>query len=280
MNKNYAFSTAPILLIISSLCVLIMAVAAIVNSYNKKLISYKRMDKNKDEAEQILEKIIEEFQIVKDEKCDNERNQVLKEIIEKYKENSLSVKDVSTGINQRFWDEKILESKEVKKIVDLYQEELITEFGWCNKNICSKKTLENLKKEFNEDDITKLFPLINVFPILNLYNMNQDFIFVILKLCSIKNTEEKANELYTKCGYEDFDKKEIAKILDVNESHNILNYLGCKTVFWEISFETDFYFIKAIIAAIPYTKDKIEKIEKIEKYILIEKNTVRKYAKS
>lgn len=273
MNKREGFSTPPLLLIIFSLCVMLLAIATVINSRNQKLKAYKKYYEKKDEAECILENVLENFQVLKDEKVDNERSFGIQSVLEKNNEYSLCVKDISTGINKRFLDKKIIENEEIQKLCDFYVEDIITDYSWCNKNVCGDAVVKKIQNEFEENDVGIFFPLVNELSLFNVYNMSEPFIFAILKLCDIPNAKEKANELYTKCLYEDIDKKEIAKVLEVSESNIVTNYLGCKTTFWKVYFETEFFIVQAVIAGVPYKK---EKVTEIEKYILIEKEIIEK----
>lgn len=269
MKKDDGFSTAPVLFIIFSICVMVLSIVSLVNSRGMRLKAVKNMYAEKDEACVILNNIINDFNQISDNKYDNERNPGLLNILNKYSCFGIRIKDVSTGINEMFLSNKIHEDQNVKKIIEYYSDEIKTEFGWINAKLENEKMMKSICEDFSSDEFYQLFPLINQLPLYNVYNMNKDFIFAILKINSIDNAEEKALTLYKKCLSEDFDEKEIIKVLGVSENNSVLFFLGTRTTFWRINFETEMYFINAVIAAVPYKK---EKEKKIEKYILIEKN--------
>lgn len=263
-SDNEGFSTPLAMIIIFSLTVIVLSVAMLVTANNKKISSYNNLIKSKKEAESVIFDIQKELQALIDIPCDSELNPVIHSLLDKYQNLSLSIKDASTGINPNFMSEKFYENKSIKAYITMYGNDSFVDYSWINSKHSEKDLKESFSLDFGTDN---LFPLINNYPQMNVYNMSQDFIKAILEYCGIKKAEEKSKQIKDSL-YSDFDLQELAKILEVEKTHSVFDFLGTKTVFWKITFETTSCYASAVYALIPEN----ETSRKIKEYKLVEKN--------
>lgn len=265
------FSTPLAMAVIFSLCVLIISLSLLINSKYRKTLSYRRMYEARNELIKLLESIEMDMQSFTEVSCDKLDSEPVRKLCLKYADCNLTIKDVSTGINKEFIKESFLEKEHVQRLIQLYGDEVLSDYGWINPSIVDIKTVQDVQKDFAKEDV---FPIINNFPVLNIYSMNEVFIEAILKVFGINKAEEKARELYLRLS-ENLDIKTLAEFLEIPETNNLFNMIGTKTAFWEVCFENKGYFARVIFAAIPERDSKC----KIDKYMVIEKDFTYKGGK-
>ena len=266
-SKESGFSTAFALTVIFSLCVITLSFAMIVNANEKKICSYKKAFDARKNANKILFNIEEKLQELKDYPSDIDECQILS-LISMECDYEITVKDVSTGINENFVSSEILEDESVRRYMTLNEEVALTEYGWINPRFADKTVLDEISLDFENKNA---FPLINNTPPLNIHFMTDDFIMAVLEYFKIKNGEHKIEQIREKLNCET-SSKELAKILGISESHAFFDLIGFKTLFWKISFETDKCVCSAVFAAVPQKDNQ----KKIDRYILVEKDIVHK----
>lgn len=262
MNNEKGFVTTFAIITIFSLCVVVSSIALYEQSLAKKIKAYKNRFEAKNEAEELIFRMLEDFQILKSIEDGVKEKEAILEIANKYFQYNFSAKDVSTGINKNFIGKEILESNALKKYQNSSEMQK-AEYGWINPKIADEKFIESIKADLETENT---FPLVNYYPIYNISEMERDFIKAILEYEKIPNAEEKIKKLEEQ-SFLGIDKKSLKEILEVSENNAVFNFLGTKTVFWEILFETKQYKVKAIFALVPDKKEN----SKVEKYILIEK---------
>lgn len=262
MNNEKGFVTTFAIITIFSLCVAISSIAIYGQSSAKKIKAYKNRFEAKKEAEELIFRMLEDFQILKSIEDGAKEKEAILEITNKYLQYNFSAKDVSTGINKNFIRKEILESNALKKYLNSSKIQE-AEYGWINPKIADEKFIESIKADLETENT---FPLVNFYPIYNISEMEKDFIKAILEYEKIPEEEEKLKKLEAQ-SFLGIDKKILKEILKVSENNAVFNFLGTKTVFWKILFETKQYKVKAIFALVPDKKEN----SKAEKYILIEK---------
>lgn len=250
-NNECGFSTPLAMTVIFSLSLTVFSVFMLLTAEEKKLNSYKNLVDAKKEALRIIYNLEKDFQILKEVKCDTELNPVIQSLTSQYKDYRLELKDVSTGINRNIVSEKFSENKIIRDYIARKGEECLTEYGWLN----PKYT-----------DTDNVFPIVNSYPAMNIYNMQSDLLKVICEYCGIILDDEKLKRI-SELLSDETDIREIAKVLEVSTSHQVFDFIGLKTVFWRADFETQLCRGFCILALIP-EKDNSRSIEK---YILIEK---------
>jgi len=239
----------------------------IVNANKKKIYSYKKAFDAYKKANYILFDIEEKLQELKEYPSDIDECQILS-LISMECDYEITVKDVSTGINENFVSSEILEDESVRRYMTLNEEAALTEYGWINPRFADKSVFDEILLDFENKNA---FPLINNTPPLNIHFMTDDFIMAVLEYFKIKNREQKLEQIREKLNAETTS-KELAEILGISESHSVFDLIGFKTLFWKISFETDKCGCNAVFAAVPQKDNQ----RKIDRYILVEKDIAYK----
>lgn len=266
-SKESGFSTAFALTVIFSLCVITLSFAMIVNANEKKISAYKKTLDARKKANSILFSIEEKLQGLKEYPSDIDECQILS-LISVECDYEITVKDVSTGINENFVSSEILEDESVRRYMTLNEEAALTEYGWINPRVADKTVLDEILLDFENKNA---FPLINNMPPLNIHFMTDEFIMAVLEYFKIKNREQKLEQIREKLNGET-SSKELAEILEISENHAVFDLIGFKTLFWKISFETDKCGCSAVFAAVPQKDNQ----KKIDRYILVEKDIAHK----
>lgn len=262
MNNEKGFASSVAIITIFSLSVVLFSIALYEESITKKIKAYKNKLEAKKEAEEIIIKILDDFQILRSLENGAAESQAILEIANKYAQYNFIAKDVSTGINQKFLSKEILESNAFKRYINS-SEIQVSEYGWINLKLAEQKLIESVKKDLKSESA---FPIINTFPIYNIYEMNKGLIKAVLEYEKIPEIEEKLKKIEEQRFY-GLDRKSLRKILKVQENHAVFNFIGTKTTFWKVRFETKQYKVKAIYALVPDEKENL----KVEKYIIVEK---------
>lgn len=248
---------------------------------SKTLQEYQYMN----EAEELISIIEKDFQILADANADTNDCMEIGYLCGKYSDKNLKIKDISSGININCISEKFLEDKNLQKLFlittekfsefidtlrknkwlnssDLINQYLtdfgkknITYYGWVNPSFldCNLMNLIEDGKSKENSFIIKDFPLLNVYftapEIINFFVTHNEF--------KISQSEEKYDKLIDEISLNPYlTRNRIKEILDVKDNNSILDILGTKTQFWEVSFNTEYSNIKMVIATI---KDKEER---------------------
>lgn len=266
-SKESGFSTAFALTVIFSLCVITLSFAMIVNANEKKINSYKSAVEARKKADAIILDIEKQIQSLKEYSSDIDEYQI-RSLVSDVCNYDFIVEDVSTGINKSFVSSEILENESIQQYIISNEETAFTEYGWINPKFADKAVLDGISKDFENKNT---FPLTNNTPPLNIHFMTDDFIRAVLEYYKIKNADRKIEIIKEKLNAETT-AKELAKILEVSESHAVFDLIGFKTLFWKISFETDKCGCSAVFAAVPQKDNQ----KKIDRYILVEKDIAHK----
>jgi hypothetical protein len=262
-NEN-GFSTAFAMTVIFSLCVIILSFVMLVAANEKKINAYRKLIDSRKETDSIVFSIEETLQVLKEYPNDIDE-QYIASLISSVCDYDFTVEDVSTGINKNFASENFLENEAILQYIFSNEDSAFVEYGWINQKIVDQASLEGCIKDFENKNI---FPLLNNLPPLNIYFMNDDFIKSVLEYSNIKNGDKKLERIRENLNAETTS-KELAGILEVSENHSLFDLVGFKTIFWQISFDTDKCRCIAVFAAVP----KKESQKEIDKYILVKKNT-------
>lgn len=266
-RNEKGFSTPIALTVIFSLCLLVLSVILLVYTNEKKINSYKKQIIAEKNAEKLLQDIGEEIQFFKEEENDNPGAIAAEKLLAKYSQNNISLADVSTGINKEFLKDEILESNALVQYLATDDAQL-SEYGWINPKYAGQSKIEQINNDFGNN---VPFPIINEFPAYNLFEMKTDFLSAILAFNKINEPEDKAEKIKNLLP-ETVNIEKLCEILGVQKSHPVFDFLGTKTVFWKVSFETEECNTNAVFAAVPQKDDR----KKIEKYVLVERHIAYK----
>lgn len=247
------FSTSFALILIFSISICLVPITFMVISQSKNVEKYSSFYEERNKVQKILMDFEKDLQTLCLCESDFENSTEIDSLLSKYCEYKLSMKDVSTGINRRFLSEKFFEKGAIKEFFEANENSISTEYGWINKNLSDEKVFESVLEDFDEENIEEVFPLINELPLFNKNFMEKDFIEAVTKECKRGKSKEKEQKL-------------------------LMNFLGTKTTFWKIRFETVDWICEAIFAAIPERKTEEKNSVQIEKYELVEKKIERKKA--
>jgi len=260
------FSRPAAMIVICVLSLMIISVSMLVVSKQKKIIAYKTMYVSKREAKDILNALEIDFQALKEEVTDNLENETLLSILAKYAQYNISIRDVSTGINKNVLPAKLYNAEPVQELLEKYGEEIKTEYGWLHSRHVDSDVIKALQKEFGKET---LFPPVNQFPLYNIYFMNEDFIKTVLTLHAVKNIEEKISQLRSLLHDTSkfLEKKDISAILGISENNALFDFIGTKTTFWSVAFNTERCRVEAVIALFVDEKNNIKKYTVVEKHI-------------
>ena len=258
IKKEEAFTSIYALIMIFSLSTVILATGMFSLIQSKYITTVKNKYELKLYCKNICKEIEKDFQKFIYKENDFENDNLITELKYKYSPYSLSIEDVSTGLNLNTLDKKFLSQKPIKNLLLVYQDSITTDYGWLNSS-CTRKDLTDELYDLNKD-----YPLINNLPVFNINFMNQDFIEAILKICSVSESETKAAILSREKGFS-LTKDKIIEILEMSDSKKVLALIGVKTNFWKIIFKYKDCKCEGIIAAYPKRNST-----EIEKYVLVD----------
>ena len=270
-SNNDGFSTPLAMTVIFSLSVIVVSFSLYVAANERKINSYRKIIQAEKEANSIICNIEGAIQILKDYPCDSNDSFLVSSVLYSVFNDcvkTFSVRDVSTGLNKEFLGTAFYNNDAIHEYVSNCEESSFTKYGWINPKYVGEEILEEIKSDYGNDD---LFPLVNTFPMFNLYNMEEKFIKSVMEFCHIEKANEKAVLLKKKLS-SDISKNELMSIIGVEETHPVFDFLGTKTVFWQVDFETEKCTASVVFAAIPEVLNQ----KNVEKYILVEKNVLYK----
>lgn len=261
-QSGYSSVSALVVVFILSLGILVLAFfcSALIKYSETYRIHYEKQKIALD----VLDRLTESMQLLVNDERDDDYSYNRNIIIELYAGYGLILDDVSSGINVRFLHESIFNSPGVSGLMSFRGEEIEADYGWIPMNFCNQEMLASIQASFNSDD---LFPLVNRFPVFNLFYTDSELINELLKTVRIKESESKAVRLNSEVKSGNLSDSEIARILGVKESDKILDLFGVKTSFWRARFQTEDCSVIAVYAAIPDGEES----RTVERYVLIEK---------
>ncbi len=260
---------------------------------NKKISKYSELEK----INLIINEIEKDFNIFTEDEFDSNFSNGVIFLQNKYSEYNIIVKDISSGFNINCLPQDLLFSKSFEKLIfnlnnglDMYKQILeknkylnskekiniclsevgynnVSFYGWINTNFtnCNLFTLIEKRKD--------KFPILNSIPMNNIFFTHPEIlkIFIYNQSFNIKNPEEKYEKLINAINSNNIlNEDDLIEILEIKKDNIILDIIGTKTQFWEISFYTGRMSAIFIVAGFP----KSEKSDKIEYYKIIERNVV------
>lgn len=258
------FSTPLAMTVLFSLCIMTAATGMYAAACERRINSYNNILHAEAEAMEILHDIEISIQSLKEESSDSLMNKTAEDLALKYKRYGLTMKDVSTGIHKNFLCKDFYENKNIQEYISSQDESVFTEYGWMHPKHTDRKILETAADDFDTAD---LFPIVNDIPLYNIYSMTESFLKAVLGYAGIKQPAEQARKIIQALG-ENPEQKEIVKMIGVSQTHPVFDFLGTKTAFWKIRFETGRCTVQAVFAAVPRKNNQNE----IKKYILVEKS--------
>lgn len=260
-NKNSGFATPSVLIIILVLCISLSSVAFFMQNSMTKINSIENKYKRHNEAMDLCQSLLNDFQTMAEEECDDFENSSFLAILDKYREQNLVLKDVSTGINPDLVEEKVLKDSAFVHITSDPDSKYLVKYGWLNStfNVGPKNKIE-------EKSLDK--SVMNEIPPMNLFSMDFALLEALLQYLKISDFKEKTEVLYRENPELKNDIEKCGRILGINKDHKFFSIVGFKTTFWQFELECDSFSVQGIIAGIPEENNR----NKIGKYIIINKN--------
>jgi hypothetical protein len=262
--------------------------------------------RNKDEfyekkqAETILDNIVGAMQELKKYPYDDPKNVFIENLRRKYDNYAFDIVDVSSGYHLDFLsdsdmtDDLLCEYLFInnsssdfirwrnanglsqttgrwRNFVKRESFDACVSYGWISTANIESFAFRTVGLFWGISDSTRLFPLINDFPLMNVNMINPDIIRPLVMRADFKIEKplEKFEMFRSKLQAGPVIDSDIASIINIPYTHPIFQYLGTKTAFWKISLEFPRAgFLEGIIAAIPL---KNGKRQEIEEYRLIDR---------
>lgn len=233
-----------------------------VRNYSVRL---KDRDAIRSEAILILHDIQEDIAVLKEDDADGPFSEGVQSLERIYAAYGLTIRDVSSGINPRFLPDAFMKHEIINRLVLSDPENALVEYGWAHTYMISEEMKSRIQESFAIRDDTKLFPLINEFPLTNIHYLPEECLTAFLQYYEIRDAEKKAADLYQRAQTALI--TDMQEILQVPEDHRIYGLIGYKTSFWKVSFLYESCMIEAIFCAVP---DRDE-AQKVDHYKLVER---------
>jgi hypothetical protein len=297
------FGAVLILFFLSSLISGLVLFAQVTMTYNQR---YKNNVDSKNNADLLLQEILNDVQDLKDYEYDYKDNNLLRHLESKYTRFRLTFADVSSGYHLDFLsdddlaDEKLSEylfinkhpgdfiawrnnnglSTSIEKWKPFLRQEIFDAcvcYGWLHLSQSDSYAFRSFYGFFDTNDPDKLFPLVNTFPLMNVNMVSPDILEPLIMRTSFKleKPKEKFEALKQKLSNGPVLKPDISSILSIPVTNPLFTYLGVKTAFWGVRFyPAESIRVEAIIAAIP---DKFGNGEVISEYKLIDRSIIYEY---
>lgn len=266
-DTSPGFSSPAALVVIFSFLVIVMSLSVLFSTEIIKVERIQQFYRKEKGAEEILQKVLEDFQVLKDSENDWEFCEELSELRRKYRENNLEIRDVSTGINETFLSEEIRKALNEEQLIEVYGQDIIRSYGWINEKYADTGFLSEL---YSEHTTEELFPLVCCFPMNNVNFMEQGFLESVLKHSGIKDADKKALIIEERKEY-GITEEILLQILNCKKDSSVFDFIGVKTAFWRITLKADDIEIDAVIAAIPDRENQ----RKVNEYVLLEEHIER-----
>lgn len=217
-------------------------------------------------ADDILSQMLKSIQKLVYDTEDTFGTENYNSLISEYSAYALNLKDVSSGINTKFWSEKITSSQPIQNLLLTHAE---SDYSWICKQMPNEKTLRESLESAETEDPEELFPLVNQLPLTNIYALDEYSIIAILEAVGVKDFSDKAGKIFEQITSGEITDRKISELFSAQENSKVTAIFGTKTTFWEASFVTGDCSVRAIFAAIP---NKMKNPREVDKYILFERH--------
>lgn len=280
-DSGFAYAYTLYILIIVTSC--LSAYAVVLCSTEKLIQAYKCRSVELEAVNNVLVQIESDFQLLCNEEFDCENSPAVKYLYRKYDDYDLCIKDCSSAINKRFVLPDFFNSQTFQEKIALYGDELLTDYGWINKDFYNEEFLCNEQYCFRKD-----CDVVNSLSLININFCDEKILDCAADYFKLENFETKKKEILIKRKEFGINKEELKKIFGtekvaasdksytrnkilVEDKSALFCLLGVKTTFWKVEFCTEKYLVNAVIAAFPL-ENEIE----IKEYRIVERNIVRR----
>jgi hypothetical protein len=251
------------------LMLFILSLGSLAAAGNRYVRNSETIKEEQRSAFSVLNSVTERMQAFTKQDADIPEADVLTGIEEDFCNSNLKISDVSSGINMRFFPERILADEKIKTLVSVKDESSPeVSYGWINITTPNRAALAAAEKSFATDDVGNLFPLVNTMPLTNVYYLSDACLAALLDALSVKSLPRRTAFLAAVKNRELKNNDDIKKILGITHNAAALCILGVKTSFWKVTFTSGRFIITGIYAAVP---DRTTDSFAVQKYILVER---------
>ena len=267
-NSNEGFATITALLFIFSLSLILSALFMLVFSSSKKISAWERGIAKEKEIDSFIDEFISDVQVLRNDIVDSKFAENRTTLIEKYKDYSLTLSDISTGVNKSVFSKEILRDRNISRIAEKHK----SDYGWINPLYAEREQIKSVLDNWDAKNTDDVFPIFCKIPLYNIFEMSDDFILAILDYFKIPQSSDKLKTLKEAMRNPSFTREVLKKALLLSDTSSVLDFLGIKSVFYKAELKKDDYKIELIIAAVPY---RYEKTRDVQGYTLILRKTKR-----
>lgn len=271
-DKNSGYTILPVLIIILSLSVLCMSMALLVYS-DRRLI--KALSDKKDrfeEAQKVCDEVLQSFnRNLSAEEADVKDRGALNAILKEFQDYKTKIVPLSDKLNTLTLKNEILSDKDISLYVKSHPENTGS-YSYLNINLTDEKYLSDVVKEHKVKDASSLFPLLSYLPLLNVNNMDEEFLRVVLSYCKVSQSSEKAQRIYSTVRSKGLIRyEELKEIIGERDTSAVWDFLGVKTQMYKVILICEGIGAELVIGAVPY---RSERIREVQSYRILEKRFI------
>ena len=171
-NSNEGFATITALLLILSLSLILSALFMLVFSSSKKASAWEREIAKEKEIDSFIDEFMDDVQVLKNDIVDSKFAENKTTLIEKYKDYSLTLTDISTGINKSILSKEILRDRNISRIAEKHK----SDYGWINPLYANSEQIKSILDDWDAKNTDDVFPIFFFFFLYNIFEMSDDFI--------------------------------------------------------------------------------------------------------
>jgi hypothetical protein len=247
-----------------------LSLGSLASTGRRYISNSEELKKEQHIASALLNLITERMQIFSTQETDFPESQLITDMEEDFITSNLTITDVSSGINTRFFPENIITAEKIKTLLssgDDTSPEVY--YGWINAAFPNKTALSAAEKSFCVETPDKLFPLVNTMPLTNVYYLSEDCTKALFDSVSITNSVRRSDFFSKITRRELRNNDDIKNVLHIGNNAAALSLFGVKTSFWKVTFVSGRFTVTAVYAAVP---DRSSGTFAIDKYILVEQH--------
>jgi hypothetical protein len=241
---------------------------ALLSSARNYLRAIRSNDEKRRSGIEVVKRLENDITILLEDQADSPFSKGIGILERNYASYDLHITDVSSGINVKFLPEDFLKYEEIASLMRRAPANIVR-YGWIQSGFCSPEAVQQARKAFGINDTAKIFPLISSFPLANVHFLSEELLNALCSYYKIEDGEEKSHALYQAAGGALLTDGDVAAILEVETSHGILAFLGCKSSFFKVLFRTGSCTVQAVFCAVP---GKEENRRKVVRYNLVERS--------
>jgi hypothetical protein len=241
---------------------------ALLSSARNYLRAVRSNDEKRRSGLAVVKRLEKDVNILLEDRSDSPFSKGIGILERNYASYDLHITDVSSGINAGFLPEEFLKHEEIASLMRRVPASIVR-YGWMQSSFCSPAAVRQARESFGISDAAEIFPLINSFPLANVHFLSEELLRALCAYYKIEGGGEKSRRLYQVAGAALLTDSDIAAVLEVETSHGIFAFLGCKSSFFKVLFRTESCTVQAVFCAVP---GKEENRREVVRYNLVERS--------